>query len=160
MSPLPKEMKLLKASRTWLVISRESFFGLAFLFLFQFMIINPGAKAMTLYPVNQWFFYMLFFSLLLFNFLKIFTQHDLSLPVKVPLHHRSIRFHRSFNRFLFVFYLLFIFVLFRAAPTAYGGCQARGWIRVAATGLHHSHSNAGSEPPLRPTSQLMATPGP
>lgn len=53
MSPLPKEMKLLKASRTWLVISRESFFGLAFLFLFQFMIINPGAKAMTLYPVNQ-----------------------------------------------------------------------------------------------------------
>ena len=31
---------------------------------------------------------------------------------------------------------------FRAAPVAYGGCQARGRIGAAAAGLHHSHSNA------------------
>ena len=35
------------------------------------------------------------------------------------------------------------FFFFRATPTAYGGSQARGWIRVVAASLHHSHSNAG-----------------
>ena len=42
--------------------------------------------------------------------------------------------------------LLFFFCLFAiswAAPVAYGGSQARGPIRAIATGLHHSHSNAG-----------------
>ena len=55
---------------------------------------------------------------------------------------------------------LFVFLLFRAAPKAYGGSQARGPIGAAATGLHHSHSNKGSEPRLRPTSQLTAMPDP
>ena len=32
--------------------------------------------------------------------------------------------------------------------------QARGQIRAIAAGLHHSHSNAGSEPHLLPTPQL------
>ena len=41
--------------------------------------------------------------------------------------------------------LLFsFFVLFRAAPVAHGGSQAKGRKRAAAVGLHHSHSNAGS----------------
>ena len=46
------------------------------------------------------------------------------------------------------FYVLFILsfcLFFRAAPTAYGGSQARGPIRATAAGLHHSHSNVGSE---------------
>ena len=47
---------------------------------------------------------------------------------------------------------------FRAAPMAYGSCQARCRIRPVATGLHHSHSNAGSELHLQPTPQLMAMP--
>ena len=47
-----------------------------------------------------------------------------------------------------------------AAPAAYGGSQARGPIRAVATGLCQSHSNAGSEPHLQPTPQLMATPDP
>ena len=34
--------------------------------------------------------------------------------------------------------------LFKAAPMAYGGSQAKGPIRAAAAGLHHSHSNVGS----------------
>ena len=40
----------------------------------------------------------------------------------------------------------FFFGLFRAAPTADGGSQARGQIEAAAAGLHHSH--AGSKPHL------------
>ena len=38
----------------------------------------------------------------------------------------------------------FFFGLFRAAPEAHGGSQARGEIRAVAAGLYHSHSNKGS----------------
>ena len=51
----------------------------------------------------------------------------------------------------------FFFLLFRAVPVAYGGSQARGGI---VAGRHHSYSNARSEPYLRPTPQLTATPDP
>ena len=53
----------------------------------------------------------------------------------------------------------FYFLLFRAAPAAYGGSQARGRMGAAATGLHHSHSHSGSKLRLRPTPQLMANTG-
>ena len=57
------------------------------------------------------------------------------------------------------FILFFVFLLFLwAAPTAPGGSQAMGRIGAVATGLHQSHSNAGSEPHLQPTPQLTATP--
>ena len=46
-----------------------------------------------------------------------------------------------------------LFGVFRVAPTVYGGSQARGQIGTAAAGLHHRHSNAGSELCLRPTPQ-------
>ena len=67
-----------------------------------------------------------------------------------------------FQHFGFCFFGFFLsFCLFsRAAPVAYGGSQARGPIGAAATGLHHSDSNAGSEPRLQPTPQVMAMPGP
>ena len=45
----------------------------------------------------------------------------------------------------------------RAAPSAYGGSQARGPIRAVAGGLHHSHRNARSKPHLQATPQLTAT---
>ena len=52
---------------------------------------------------------------------------------------------------------LFLFYLFRAAPSAHGGSQARGHIGATAAGLHHSHSNSGSTPRLQPTTpQLTA----
>ena len=51
--------------------------------------------------------------------------------------------HTSLRKFFF---------LFRATPAAYGGSQARGQIRAAAADLHHSHSEARSEPHLQPTS--------
>ena len=40
--------------------------------------------------------------------------------------------------FLFFFFFFISFLLFRAAPIAYGGSQARGLIRAVAAGLHHS----------------------
>ena len=43
---------------------------------------------------------------------------------------------------VFFFYL---FAFSRAASAAYVGSQARGLIGAVATGLHHSHSNAGSK---------------
>ena len=54
----------------------------------------------------------------------------------------------------------FFFCLFRAAPAAYGGSQARGLIGAVAAGLRQSHSNVGSKPSLQPASQLTATPDP
>ena len=61
----------------------------------------------------------------------------------------------SILSFLFFFFFL---LLFRAAPTAYGGSQARAPIGATAVSLHHSHSDSGSESHLCPTPQLMATP--
>ena len=45
--------------------------------------------------------------------------------------------------------LSFYFLLFRDAPVAYGGSQARGRIGATAAGLHYSCSNTRSEPHLR-----------
>ena len=47
-------------------------------------------------------------------------------------------------RKLYVFVYLFIYLLFRAAPVAHGHSQARGRMRAAAAGLHHSHSKTRS----------------
>ena len=72
------------------------------------------------------------------------------------------------EQFLFFFFFLiniarrnlylFIFLIFRATPAAYGGSQARDQIGAAAASLHHSHSHTISEPHLQPTPQLTATP--
>ena len=45
----------------------------------------------------------------------------------------------------------------RAAPVAYGSSRARGQIGAIAAGLHHNHSNVGSQLPLQATPQLRAT---
>ena len=54
----------------------------------------------------------------------------------------------------------FFFGLFKVAPMAYGGSQARGRIGALATGPCQSHSHARSELHLRPTLQLTAMPDP
>jgi len=59
--------------------------------------------------------------------------------------------------FLSFFFLVFGFWFFRATPTAYGDSQAMGPIGDITASLCQSHSNARSEPNLRPTPQLMAT---
>ena len=58
----------------------------------------------------------------------------------------------------FFFFFFGLFAISWAAPAAYGGSPARGRIGAVATGLRKSHSNEGSEPNLRPTPQLTATP--
>ena len=57
-------------------------------------------------------------------------------------------------------FIYLVFRLFRAAPSAYGGSQAWGPFGAAAAGLCYNGSNAGSEPHLQPTPQLMAIPDP
>ena len=60
------------------------------------------------------------------------------------------------SAFIFIYFFIFCpFVFSRAAPAAYGGSQARGPIGAVAAGLRHS--NARSEPCLRPTPQFTAT---
>ena len=58
------------------------------------------------------------------------------------------------------FFSFFFSFLFRAAPMAYRGSQTRGQIGATTASLQYSHSNAGSEPHLQATPQLMATPDP
>ena len=55
----------------------------------------------------------------------------------------------------FLFFCLFVFAFFRAAPVAHGSSQVRGHIGAAAAGLCHSHGNTGSKLGLRPMWQLM-----
>ena len=54
------------------------------------------------------------------------------------------------NTFYFIWFFFFVcvFCLFRAAPMAYGSSQARGQSGAIAAGLCHNCSNAGSEPRL------------
>ena len=47
-----------------------------------------------------------------------------------------------------ILFFICLFLCFRATPMANGGSQARGRIGATAMGLHHSHSNMGSEPRL------------
>ena len=48
------------------------------------------------------------------------------------------------------FHNIYLFMLFRAAPMAYGSSKARGWIGAAVANLcnSHSHSNTGILNPL------------
>ena len=52
--------------------------------------------------------------------------------------------------------LSLVFSLHKAASVAYGSSQAKGRTGTVAAGLHHSHSNARSQPPVQPTPHLMA----
>ena len=54
----------------------------------------------------------------------------------------------SFFCLFILFFFSFFFFVYRVAPAADRGSQARGPIRAAAARLHHSHSNARSKPRL------------
>ena len=54
--------------------------------------------------------------------------------------------------FILLFFFYFFFFLFIATPEAYVSSQARGQIRVAVIGLHHSHRTH-----LQPMPKLAAT---
>ena len=59
--------------------------------------------------------------------------------------------------FFFIFIRSF-FLLFLGLHLQHTGSQARGQTVAVATALRHSHSNTRSEPHLRSTPQLTATP--
>ena len=77
------------------------------------------------------------------------SAHLASVPVNAGSHLSLIFLfmYVFFNLFMYSF-IYCLFVLFRAAPVAYRGSQARGLIRAVAASLCHSHSNARSEPRL------------
>ena len=78
------------------------------------------------------------------------TSHNLTWLVKPCIY----KWH-----FIYLFiYLFCIFAFSRAAPTAYGGSQARGPVGAVAAGLYQSHSKAKSELRPPPTPQLTAMP--
>ena len=54
--------------------------------------------------------------------------------------------NQVFCPILSIYLLIFAFFFLRATPVAYGISQARSWIRDAAAGLCHSHSNTRSLP--------------
>ena len=84
--------------------------------------------------------------------------------IKTPHKNHALCIFILFYFILFYFvlfcFVLFCFLFFRAIPMAYGGFQASCQIGAVATGLHHSQSNAGSEPHLQPISQLSEIPDP
>ena len=57
----------------------------------------------------------------------------------------SLKFRNVYLSVLENILILTFCFLFSSVPAAYGTSQARGWIRDAAAGICHSHSNARSE---------------
>ena len=114
-----------------------------------------------------------FFSSFILPFngiLNIFHRYLRTFPINF-LFHTHIYIYKILGFFLdcaegetslnsFFLFLSFFSCLFRATPSAYGGSQSRGPIGAVTAGLHHSYSNAGSEPHVQPIPQPMATPDP
>ena len=90
---------------------------------------------------------------------RLSSPSPISLSLQIRLICPCVLYKWNHTVYTLVFSFSFCF-LEPAAPAAYGGSQARGQITALAAGLHHSHSKAGSEPPLRATPQLTTTPDP
>ena len=59
---------------------------------------------------------------------------------------------------VYIYIYIYIYIVFLGLRhNMYGGSQARDHIRATAAGLHHHHSNAGSEPCLQPTPLSLLT---
>ena len=105
-----------------------------------------------------------------FEFYEDYIRNEYKVPELIPSNYSindcatvyfCLFFPYNFNlKIPFITFFFLSFCLSWAAPAAHGGSQARGLIGAVAAGLRQSHSNAGSEPPLRPTPQLTAMPDP
>ena len=78
--------------------------------------MRPGIK-----PATSWF---------LVGFVSAVPQWE--------LHEIHLFFFVFFLSFCLLSFVFVVVAIFLAAPTAYGGSQARGLIRALATGLYHS----------------------
>ena len=76
----------------------------------------------------------------------------------VPTGHLTYVF--LLRSFIYLFFFFVFLPFLGPLPAAYAGSQVRGLIGAVASGLRHSHSNAGSKPHVRPTPQLTAMPDP
>ena len=99
-----------------------------------------------------------FRSIIHFEFIFVYSGRECSNFILLHLAVHFSQYH-FLKRLSFLHHIFFYFLLFRAAPVAYEGSQARGLIRATATSLFHSHSNVRFKLHLRPTPQLIATPG-
>ena len=91
-----------------------------------------------------------------------FSWRDYSFFIEWPWHHcwKSVdsRFFWTLDSIPLIYMsVLFFNFIFRAAPTAYGSSQARGWIRASAASLCHNHSHARSKVHLLSTPQFTAS---
>ena len=83
------------------------------------------------------------------------------LPVSEPVTLFAMVCHKKWLFDLYpIFSSLSLFLLIFFVCVCFGSIQAKGQIGAIATGLHHNHSNVGSELNLRPTPQLTAAPDP
>ena len=89
-------------------------------------------------------------SLWLFKMFKIHPTCGILLlqPQRAETDSHGSDTHLSLVCIIKIYLITFFLSFFRAAPEASGSSQARSWIRATAAGLHHSHSNTGSEPHL------------
>ena len=95
----------------------------------------------------------------MFSLLKRLTNES-SFKMKENNSERSFGDKFSKLEYFSLWFFVFVFVFFRAAVTEYGSSQARVGIKDTTAGLHHSHSNARSEPCLQPIPQLTVTADP
>ena len=63
----------------------------------------------------------------------------------LPVEEKPVWCQAMFFGTFFVCLLFCLVLLFRASPSACGSSKAKGHIRAIAAGLHHGHSNVGSE---------------
>ena len=90
------------------------------------------------------------------NYINIFVGFGLLKEYKEKMFSKQYQNIRH-PGILFFCLFVYLFLLFRAIPMAYGGSQARDQIGAMAANLHHSYRITGSEPHLRPTPQLTTT---
>ena len=89
------------------------------------------------------------------------NRRQVGIPPIYPSEKRGCLIFKSLHGFTFWGHsFIYFFFLFRAAPVAHGGSQARGGFEVVDTSRHCTNSNARSELRLRPTPQLTAKPVP
>ena len=129
---------------------------------FPYIIFHHGLSQETgysslCYTVGHHCLSILFFFFFFFFFF-VSHPHHMGWPRRAR---DWISFPVLYSRtslFIYSFFFFFFFSFLGPHPQHMESPRlARNWIGATAAGLHHSHSNTGSEPCLQPTLQLSAT---
>ena len=124
--------------------------------LLWFLPSGVDVQMISLHPSKNVFSCCKFIGLVpyLLSFLQFLMSLGLSLFSSTTLSSLSVCKYVSFSSRKFS--LNYFFLLFTATSSAYESSGVKGWIGAVAAGLHHSHSNEGSELGLWPIVQLLA----